>query len=498
LGKACVNYVNGMYAFALWDENNKLLFCARDPLGIKPFYYQLSERYFAFASESLALTHLQKAALNETAVMSYLLSMYVATNDSVYTGIKKLAPGHTLVLNQNGSALSEKFWRIEQFQNIRSSELDLDNLKNTLEKAVGRQLQSDVPVGGFLSGGIDSGLITALAAPQCKKYFTYSAGYEGMQNNELDQARLIAQRFNTQHTEVMITASDALSSLDKALTHLSEPVADPAIVATYLLSELAARDGVKVLLNGTGGDEVFGGYTRYSGQLSLKRKMLAFMPALMKKSIGILPLNYKMKSRLQNSSLDMLYSTGGSYLLAQQFAQSGKYFKPFVKNLGKQFQALTPANIPLLYQQMLFDMQVYLPDQLLFLLDQMTMAHTIEGRVPLLDIDVIKLAFKFFAKDHVRKGQTKAILKTVASAHLGKEHVERNKQGFAGSSSWWVRQNSAAFKEVIAEIKYLPYFENFKMDYLFKSDNLSEAHTNDIFILYCFSKWYERVKKCLV
>jgi asparagine synthase (glutamine-hydrolysing) len=497
-GKACVRHLNGMFAFAIWDEKEKQLFCARDPMGIKPFYYFHSADVFAFSSESLALAHLNKGVLSEQAVISYLLSMYIATNESIYAGIKKLPPGHSLILNENGNQVSEKFWSVDSFQQLDSNDVNLENLKLTLEKAVQRQLQSDVPVGGFLSGGIDSGLITALAAPQCKKYFTYSAGYEGLLNNELFQAKLIAERYGTQHTEVMITADDAMLSLDKALEHLSEPVADPSIVATYLLSQLAAGDGVKVLLNGTGGDEVFGGYTRYTGQLSLKRKLLAAFPPFLKKSISFLPLNHKIKSRLQNCGLDMLYSTGGSYALASQLKHHGKIFIPFLKKLGKEFNSLLPKNIPLLYQQMLFDLQVYMPDQLLYLLDQMTMAHTIEGRVPLLDVDLIKLAFQFFAKEHVRDGQTKAILKSLARPHLGQESVDRKKQGFAGSSSWWVRENYQDFLEVIVEAKSLPFFENFNIDKLTDKSRLNETQTNDIFILYCFSKWYSHVKPMLM
>ncbi len=494
-GSDCVNHFNGMFAFALWDEAKQQLFCARDPLGIKPFYYYLSNKYFAFASESLALAHLENANLNAPAVVSYFLSMYVATDESIFTNIKKLAPGSTLTMNTHGVPMFKKFWSIEQFQGTSANESSLENLRATLETAVTRQLQSDVPVGGFLSGGIDSGLITALAAPQCKKYFTYSAGYEGLENNELAQAKLIAERFGTQHTEVMITAAAAMSSLDKALQHLSEPVADPAIVATYLLSQLAAGDGVKVLLNGTGGDEAFGGYTRYTGQLSLKRRLLAWLPRSLKQSLGLLPLNAKMKSRLQNISLDMMFSTGGSYALAQQLGRHD--FKPMLKKLAQRFAALQPKRLPLLYQQMLFDMQVYLPDQLLYLLDQMTMAHTIEGRVPLLDVDVIKCAFNFSAREHLRGGQTKAILKTVAAKHLGTEHVTRKKQGFAGSSSWWVRQNFPAFIEAIAELRTLPLFEKFNVDAFLKMDQADESHTNDIFIMYCFSKWYQRVKPLL-
>ena len=489
-GKDCVKHLNGMFAFALWDEKNKFLFCARDALGIKPFYYRLSNNYFAFASESIAL--IDEQALNHTGVISYFLSMYVATSESIYAGVKKLAPGHTLILKLDGTSTFDRFWSVEQFGKLPANELNRENLGELLKQAVARQVQSDVPVGGFLSGGIDSGLIAALAAPQLKKYYTYSAGYEGMENNELAQANLLAIRYGTQHTAVTITASNAMTILDKALSNISEPIADPAIVATYLLAELASKDGVKVLLNGTGGDEIFGGYTRYSGQLSLKRKLLGAIPTGLKQLVRYFPVNHKIKSRLQFPGLDMMYSTGGSYALARQFTGRDDYFSQFISTLGNEFNTLNRTDVPLLYQQMLFDLQVYLPDQLLYLLDQMTMAHTIEGRVPLLDTDVVEFAFNFHAHEHTRGGQTKAILKKVAEPYLGLAHTQRKKQGFAGSSSWWVKHNYAPFVEVIAGLAHIPYFEKFDLDD-FLAQELNEKHSNDIFILYCFGKWYDRI-----
>jgi asparagine synthase (glutamine-hydrolysing) len=495
-GKACVKHLNGMFAFAIWDEKNHSLFCARDPVGIKPFYYLHSANYFAFASESLALAHLNPSMLNSASVSAYFLSMYVATNESIFSGIKKLAPGSSLVMKADGAISIERFWSVEQFEGTPANEISQAELNRTISDAVKKQLQSDVPVGGFLSGGVDSGLITALAAPLLSKYHTYSVGYEGMQSNELAAAKLLAQRFATRHTEVTIRAADAMTILDDSLNHLSEPIADPAIVATYHLAELAGRDGVKVLLNGTGGDEIFGGYTRYSGQLSLKRKLMGLLPPLLKKSLALLPVNTKMKHRLKQPAFDMMFSTGGSYGLAE-YVTPVNYFAKFLAQLGAEFSAQANERVPLLYQQMLFDLQVYLPEQLLFLLDQMTMAHTIEGRVPLLDIDIIKLAFNFSAKEHTRGGQTKVILKKIAEPLLGTEHINRKKQGFAGSPSWWVKHNFTRFIEVIAELKNIPYFENFNIDIFLNEAGPVEKQANDIFILYCFSKWYARTKAVL-
>jgi asparagine synthase (glutamine-hydrolysing) len=491
-GKACVKFLNGMFAFAIWDDRKKELFCARDPVGIKPFYYIKTPEYFAFASESLALTHLTARELSPAAVTSYLLSMYVATKQSIFSGIEKLAPGYTLTFDPEGKSVTECFWSLENFETMSDSDANLENLRSLIDRSVKRQLNSDVPVGGFLSGGVDSGLLTALAAPQIKNYHTYSVGYEGMANSELAHAKQLANRYSTAHTEATITAGNALGLLDKALTSLSEPVADPAIVATYLLSQLAAQDGVKVLLNGTGGDEIFAGYTRYSGQLSVKRKLLSRIPRSMQSGLASLPIHLKLKLRLQSPALDMLFSTGGSYQLAEQFAND--QFEILLRELGAGFATKNP-DINLLYQKMLFDLQVYLPDQLLFLLDQITMAHTLEGRVPLLDVDIIKFSYHFSARQHVANGQTKAILKKIAAPILGLEAVRRKKQGFAGSSYWWVKHNYPQFSAVIAELKHIPYFENFTLEPLLRLKTITPSQANQIFILYCFTKWYARVKE---
>jgi asparagine synthase (glutamine-hydrolysing) len=495
-GKDCVNHFDGMFAFAIWDEKNQYLFCARDPVGIKPFYYLKTNNYIALASEALALAHLSPSGLNEASVSSYFLSMYVATNESIFAGIKKLAAGSTMVVRADGQMLIERYWSVNQFEETTVNATTQAELSEALRAAVKRQVQSDVPVGGFLSGGVDSGLITALAAPLLNTYHTYSVGYEGMQSNELDAAQELAQRFATRHTAVTLRAADAMGILDNALHHLSEPIADPAIVATYHLAELAAGDGVKVLLNGTGGDEIFGGYTRYSGQLSLKRKLMTSLPPFLKKLMTLLPINHKLKRRLQLPAFDMMFSTGGSYDLAESVTPA-RFFVSLFTQLGAEFSAQAKPNVPLLYQQMLFDMQVYLPDQLLFLLDQMTMAHTLEGRVPLLDTEVIKLAFKFSAKEHLEGGQTKAILKKIAEPLLGAAHVNRKKQGFAGSPAWWVQHNFGRFMEVIAELKHVPYFEKFNIDVFLNQARPLAQQSNDIFILYCFSQWYSRMKTCV-
>lgn len=496
-GKECVKHLNGMFAFAIWDGKKQQLFCARDHIGIKPFYYLLTPTFFAFASESKALAHLCEKQLNMQAVYAYFLSMYVPATASIYANIRKLAPAHTLTITPQGKHTLLRYWQISQFETHDDCHYldELEGLHQHLQNAIKRQLQSDVPIGGFLSGGIDSGLITAIATKHSKAYHTYSIGYEGMlaDENELPHAKSVAERFGAKHTAVHVDAKEALHYLNKALSGMSEPIADPAMVGTYILAECAATDGVKVLLNGTGGDEVFSGYTRYTGQLSLKRKLFLSLPKWSKYIINYLPLARKTKIRLRHLPLDMLMSTGGSYHLTAQMINHKKNLHQCL------LQIVNDISMPLyddqhqLYQRMLVDIHTYLPDELLFLLDQMTMAHTVEGRVPLLDIDIVKTAFKFKGDQHIsiKDGQTKRILKELAMPYLGVKHITRKKQGFAGSSYWWVKENFQSFIAAIAEIKTLPGFHNIDIDDYSDLSMLDIRRANDIFIMYCFNQWYQ-------
>lgn len=492
-GTDCVKKFNGMFAFALWDVDKQYLFCARDHLGIKPFYYHSTQRQFAFASEALALSPFHHKQLNVDAMYAYFMSMYVPGEMSIFADVKKLAPGHHMLVHANGTIETKAYWALEQFEGKHISSQSLEEMTHLVRQAVYRQLRSDVPVGGFLSGGIDSGLITALAAPHTD-YHTYSVAYEGAAESELPYAQHIAQQYHTQHHALTISTASAMQTLDQALQHLSEPMADPSMVASYLLSELAASDGVKVLLNGTGGDEVFAGYTRYSGHLSLKRALLLRMPKLFRHAFQYLPLQEKTKNRLGSPSLDMMLSTGGSYTLATQVAQQPDIFARFLQGMLETFTLTCHRHLPLLYQQMLFDLQYYLPDQLLFLLDQTTMAHTVEGRVPLLDIELIQAAFKFNAKAHLQQNRTKAILKQIAVPYLGSEYIQRRKQGFGLQTTWWVRKHFSRFLEVLSSLENNKYFVGFDLNKFQDASTLTDAQANDMFLLYCFSQWYERIK----
>lgn len=496
-GVNCLRRFNGMFAFAIWDEENQCLHCARDALGIKPFFYLLDKRGFEFSSESRSLATIENG-LNPEAITAYFFSMYIPRELSIYKNVQKLLPGHYLQVKADGKFSLTRWWALPDIATEFLSENQaVDRLQMALDRGVERQLQSDVPIGAFLSGGFDSGMIVASAAHNIKNLHTYSAGFlDGNQFNELPIARSLAARYGTQHHERIVTNSEVISILDKAIACMTEPVADSTLVPTWCLSEMAAADGVKVLLSGTGGDEVFGGYLRYVGHTK-RRALMHQLPYSVRNAIGsLLPASSAIGARMTNHELDMLMFTGGSQRLALAsltsnhsadylFSRMGNIFKP------EQIQ----SNAPLLYKNMAFDLQVYLPDLLLSVLDQITMNHTIEGRVPLLDLDLLKQSYSLQANLHASPTQstTRKLMRLMAKNKLDPQTFTAPKQGFSGPVRQWIEQNPQHFRDrtmTLRTIEGLEFLnpERWWVDPRLKND---PAWAHEIFLMYCLATWYD-------
>jgi asparagine synthase (glutamine-hydrolysing) len=492
-GEDSVRHFNGMFAFALWDEDKKQLFCARDPIGIKPFYYLHTSGFFAFASESSALVHLTGKSLNQDAIAAYFLCMYVPGTWSIFEGVSKLPAGHTLTITHDGSFAFKRFWQLGEFSDTPDSTSQRRKIKQLLSSALKRQLRSDVPVGVFLSGGIDSSLVVALASEYTSKLHTFSVGYEGHTINELPHAAQIAARYGTKHHEFFLKASDEFDNLNKALSAINEPVADSAILPSFILSEMAVNEGVKVLLNGTGGDEVFGGYDRYI-ENTIKIRLFESIPYRLRVLFGYLFNDIQFSARFKSLGFDMVSRTGGCFDLSRHLFSNDEEFKVFIERLVHGCFPQVNAKRPLTYNKMLFDLGVYLPDELLVLLDQMTMAWTLEGRVPFLDIDLVKESFRFPVQSHVLPGRTKILLRELSVPYLGSELAYREKQGFGGPVGFWVKQNGHKMLDVVSSIRNIPYFGRVNIDKYSKTENLSNIESLELFHLYCFAKWHERLR----
>lgn len=494
-GDECVAHLNGMFAFALWDEAHQRLFCARDHLGVKPFYFYQTPEFIAFASESKSLQRFHDNKLNPDGLASYLLSSYIPAEFSIFRGVAKLLPAHTMIVEPSGMCEQRRYWRIKKAAEIEDVPSARKQLEGLLERAVRRQIRSDVPVGALLSGGVDSGMVVALASKQVDHLHTYSVGFEGHTVNELPAALAVANNFHTNHHQREVADKEAMRYLDMALKSLSEPIADPAIIPSYVLSEMAAGDGVKVLLSGTGGDEIFGGYDRYVGGATFQRRLFSCIPGNIRKLAGCaLPASSKLGARLRNPSLDMMFTTAGSFELCSAMLERQGEMGKFLARLANSIPSSLEDRGHLLYKQMGFDMSVYLPDEILFLFDQMTMANTVEGRVPLLDLDLVEMAIQFPPTSHVNSGKTKVLFRDIAESYLGQEHVWRKKHGFSGPVPLWVNRNLKLFLDTARSVIDIPGLEYFDIKKLLHQNEKMEMNSKEsfaIFTLYCLRRWYD-------
>ena len=258
---------------------------------------------------------------------------------------------------------------------------------------------------------------------------------------------------------------------------------------------MAAGDGVKVLLSGTGGDEIFGGYERYAGGGTLMRSLFNRIPMKARKSVGrVLPRSSKLGARLSNPLLDMMFTTAGSFELCSALLGKQDSMRVFLTKLEDSIPASLADGGSLLYKQMGFDMSVYLPDEILCLFDQMTMANTVEGRVPLLDVNLVEMAVRFPPKSHVHHGKTKILFREIAEPYLGYEHVWRKKHGFSGPVPLWVNNNLKLFQDTARSVTDIPGLENLDIaQYVNPKKNtvMTTKKSFAIFTLYCLRRWYD-------
>ena len=491
-GRDCLQRFNGMFAFAIWDEVCQRLFCARDAVGIKPFYYRLDAGAFEFSSESRALA---RGALDAQSVAAYFFSMYVPGELSIYAGVRKLLPGCWLEVAPDGTHRSQHWWRLPE---MATSDAGADeaavHLQQAIDKAVALQLQSDVPVGVLLSGGFDSGMVLASAAHHGAHLRTYSIGFDDpRQFNELPIATALAQRYGSNHHALILASADALGILDRALAVMSEPVADSAVVPTWFLAQRAAADGVKVLLSGTGGDEVFGGYSRYVAS-SWRRQLVYSLPDAARRALAQIMPDGIWAARLRHPSLDMAIYTGGSPRLAARLLSAPGAFAGFLDGLASEIYPPPASGAPLLYRNMAFDLQVYLPDLLLMLLDQLCMAHTVEGRVPLLDIDLIAQSYALAPELHANPSEAtrRRLMRKMAQGRIDLRSFTAPKQGFSGPVRAWIADHEAVFRERTLSLATISGLEALRPEDWWRVSpaRRDAVWAHEIFLMYAFATWH--------
>ncbi len=461
-GDQCVSRFRGMFAFAIWDRNHKRLFAARDRLGIKPFYYFWNGRLFAFASEIKALLEHPEISVqvNERLLPENLAFGYNSSDETLFVGIRKLTPGHTLTLNcgRQPSIEIKQYWDPPcptEFE-TRSETEWIAECRQRLEEVVRMRLMSDVPLGMFLSGGVDSSAIAALIKRMTTgRVKTFAVGYSEANFSELSYARDVAGQIGTEHHEVVIGMAEFFNAMPRMVWHEDEPISWPSSISLYFVARLAAEQ-VKVVLTGEGSDEMFAGYGRYRFyQLNQKwtnayrgvpgavrdsiRGLLstsAILSGSLKRKLGHTVLGRE--NNIESLYLDNFYCAFGEAeqkrLLAEQFR--GDPYSNFLKAWNSVESS--PAVSRLLYA----DQKTYLVE-LLMKQDQMSMACSIESRVPFLDHKFVEFAASVPPHMKLRGSQGKYILKRAVEDLLPPGIVYRKKQGFPTPLATWLRQDRA-------------------------------------------------------
>jgi len=462
-GADCVNHLRGMFAFALWDRANARLLLARDRLGIKPLYYSKQSGALIFGSEIKALLQHPSVEpkLDHQALGLYLSLKYVPAPLTMFAGVSALLPGHLLTVDKAGVRATQ-YWDLKFSDRPTEFGADTeqdatDRLMNLLEESIDLHLRADVPFGAFLSGGIDSSLIVALMSRRLSQPVrTFALGFDtvGGEASELPHARRVANAFNTQHSEVLIGPTEFIEDARDVIWHMDQPIADQATVATYRLAQAASSE-VKMVLTGEGGDELFAGYARYRGERfsplvsalpgPLRRgawKAASKLPGLRRAKIALYALTQGEEGARYANWFPLFNDSGLATVLHRdlrtEIAPDGAA-RLYTRHLSA-------SGVSDAVQRMLYvDSKTWLPDFLLLRGDKLTMAHSIEARVPLLDHVVVEFAAKRPTRDKIRGGTGKYLLKQVARRLLPAEIVDRPKRGFPVPIAHWFRAEARDF-----------------------------------------------------
>jgi len=452
-GPACLKELRGMFAFAIWDDKAQSLFVARDRAGKKPLYYTTtSSGTFVFGSElKTLLEHPDvERELNPLALDAYFTLGYVPDPLSIFRNIHKLPPGHYLTFTK-GRVDVQQYWDFDFREEPKRSEADyVAELRDLLDESVRLRLISDVPLGAFLSGGIDSSTVVGLMARHMgQPVKTFSIGFHEDSYNELEYARLTAKKFGTDHHEFFVTP-DICAIVDELVWHFDEPFADSSAIPTYMVSKLA-RDYVTVILSGDGGDELFGGYTRYV--VERKRGGFERLPKPLREGL-MRPLSERLphatwgRNYLHNVSLDPIARYLDSVSVFTSLNRKALYTPDFFQKLGqggyagnlfRELADQVKTDEPL--DRLLYvDSKTYLPGDILTKVDRMSMAVSLEARAPLLDHKLIDFVTGVPASLKLAGFQTKHLLKEAVKDLIPAEILHRPKQGFGVPIQEWINQ----------------------------------------------------------
>lgn len=460
-GASCVARLEGMFAFAVWDERRRALLLARDRLGIKPLYYWHDGPRLSFASELRAVMADRRVprGLDETAIYDFFTYQYVPTPKSIFAAVRKLAPGHYAWF-EDGRLRLEEYWDVDPAPLRLSAAEARAGLLEHLQRAVREHLVADVPVGVMLSGGVDSSAVAAFASQETAPHLrTFTIGFDVAAHSEAAHARAVATTLGTDHHELVVTEPMALALVPRVIDLYDEPYADGSAIPTLLVSELARRT-VKVALSGEGGDEVFAGYHAYAHWLRYQGGTGARSPVV-RGACGLLgrllPRGARGQRRLAMMGADPLRCYAqlmGAFLVEEKRALLAPRFLARFRDYDElwQFRRYWRPDLDPLLRMQVLDLKTYLPDDLLTKFDRATMAVSLEGRVPLLDHALLEFVLGLPAEVRNPRRQLKHLLKAAIADRLPGEVVRRPKRGFSVPWYGWLRDREWELAEPVDEI----------------------------------------------
>lgn len=509
----CLDSLNGMFAFAIWDKHKRQLFIARDRIGKKPLYYLDYENRFAFASEIKAILTLQDVPrdIRIDALYDFFAYQYVPDPKSIFQHIHKLPPGHYMTVNTQGIDV-QQYWDVS-FKQVQTTDEEhyKQQLHEKLTECTKRRMVSDVPLGAFLSGGVDSsGVVAMMAENSANTVKTCSIGFDEEQFNETEFARIVAEQYHTEHHEFTVHQNVA-QSLEHIVSFFDEPFADPSLVPTYFVSELA-RQQVTVAIAGDGGDEVFAGYEKYSID-AIENNLRSKFPNWLRTNIfpSLAKLFGKFHFTLARKANSLLTSLScdpamGFYLSNSQITD--QHWQGLIQqNWQQKLAGYHPSKLTLdayhradgqdhLAKILYTDMKTYLPGGILVKVDRMSMANSLEVRAPILDKEVLELAASFPSDIKFKNGEKKHILKETFKPLLPDDILYRKKMGFSVPLASWFRDEIKAIAErfLFSENQGLKRFFNLSYVQTLWDQHQSETadHSALLWSLLMFEMWYQK------
>ncbi len=485
--------LRGMFAFAIYDKFEKTLFLARDNFGIKPLYYTYMNDTFMFASEIKSMLKHSDfiKKFNEEILKVYLEFSFVPTNETFFKNVFRLDAGHYLIY-KDGKIDITKYFKLDFTEKKEEYETVVDNIENVMKDSVNAHLLADVEVGSFLSSGIDSSYIVSLAKPNK----TFTVGYDIGKYNEIDLAEDLANKLNITNKSKKITKEEYMNIIPKIMYHLDEPTSDPATVALYFVANLAKED-LKVVLSGEGADEFFGGYNIYRKDvdMSFYNKIPFFIRNLIAKFCKLLPeikgINFLIRrgEKLEDSYIGVNRNFSGKMANSILNNKYNLDSKKVTKNVYDEYKGESD-----IVKMQAIDINFWLMKDILLKADRMTMAASIEGRVPFIDSEVFKIASKMPLEYKVTKENTKVALRDAAKRSIPNESYKKKKLGFPVPIREWMKEEdvySEILKTFESDISN-KYFKNKKIiKMLDEHFNNKKDNYRKIWTIYCFLKWYE-------